>query len=410
MNNSPVGWPGAVQPPQNAGSGWQRSSHGNSGYGWSAWPRHSRLKPSPGSRLLSGAEGWWDASVYSDSSRVWRNLGTAGPCANFVRSTVNPFIYLMPEGQDYLFLLGKNGVSQSLTCTAPVDAVSYIAYDVSNTSSSGAVTGGATFTFESAGRWTRVSLLDVGTNTVAEFVANDSANFGYTDVYGVAWTISYIPTSIQYTRPAIVRTAAKGGLPFFSMGAKNDSAVSRWDCTTAGGTFDITSGNNMTVFAVVRQHGSAGLYGDYLSWAIRYPVGSDATTTRWSLSIGSISGYGYAGAYGGCNGLSTTTANWSADTASGINKLGKRILVAMVVNSQGRSVNIYINTTPFGQSSSSTTTKGMQGITGGAHLSTGGNSVNSSQFSAFELYSLGFFRRALTPAELQTIVDHYGCE
>jgi len=412
MNNSPVGWPGSVQPPQNAGSGWQRSSHGNSGYGWAAWPRHSRLKPSPGSRLLSGAEGWWDASVYSDSSRVWRNLGTAGPCANFTRNTANPFIYLTPETQDYLYFLGKNNANEFLQCTAPVDAVSYIAYDVSNTSISGAVTGGATFTFESAGRWVKVSLLDINTAVVAEFVTNDTESFGYTDNYGVAWTISYNSTVSNYVRPSIVRSIEKGGLPFFNMGAKNDNVSSRWECTTAGGTFDITSGNNMTVFAVVRHFAQAGVYGDYLAWSLKYPNGSDATNPRWSLSVAfpSTGQWSYGGAVGICNGLTTNVVNWSADLSTGRNTLGKRILLAMVVNSQGRAVNIYINSTPYGQTTSATTTKGMQGVAGGGFLQTGGNSGNSSWAACFELYATGFFRRALTAAELQTIADHYGCE
>lgn len=410
MNNSPVGWPGAVVPPQNAGSGWQRSSHGNSGYGWHGWPRHARLKPSPGSRLLSGAEGWWDAGVYSDSSRVWRNLGTAGPCANLVRDTVNPFVYLTPESTDYLWLLGKNNVSQSLTCTAPIDAVSYIAYDVSTTSISGAVTGGATFTFESAGKWTKVSLLDVATNVVAEFVTTDTDSFGYTDNYGVVWTISYPPSiGPQYTRPSIVRSRDKGGLPFFNMGAKNDGVNSKWECTTAGGVFDITSGNNMTVFAIVRHFTHAGTYGDYIGHGVRVPQVSDGTLLRWSLQVQYTASTSYTLAGGTCNGLTTVSANWASDTG-GINKLGKRILLGMVVSSGGRSVSSYINSTSFGQATSALTTKGMQGIPGGGYLNIGGNVTSPSFRSSYEMYAAGFFRRALTPTELQTIADHYGCE
>lgn len=409
MNNSPVGWPGAVMPPQNAASGWQRSSHGNSGYGWQGWPRHARLKPSPGSRLLSGAEAWWDASVYSPDSRTWRNLGMAGPCANLKRDTVNPFIYLTPDREDYLFLLGKNNVGQSVSCTAPVDAVSYIAYDVSGTSISGAVTGGSAFIFESAGKWTKISLLDVLTNVVGEFVVALTDTFGYTDTYGVDWTISYTSTiGTQYTKPAIVRTVDKGGLPFFNYGAKNDAVASKWDCTTAGGVFDITSGNTMTALAVTRVTGSLGQYGDWLSWGLKAPAGSTADNLKWSLSTGFITGVGYSAVVGNCNGMTTSPINLDATA----NKMGKKCLVSIVVYGAGRSVAVNVTGASgnITAGAATTYTKGMQGVQGGSYFSSGSNMGNSAWYSNSEVYALAFFRRALTTAELQTIADHYGCE
>lgn len=409
MNNSPVGWPGAVMPPQNAASGWQRSSHGNSGYGWHGWPRHARLKPSPGSRLLSGAEGWWDASVYSPDSRTWRNLGMAGPCANLKRDTINPFIYLAPDREDYLFLLGKNNVGQSVSCTAPVDAVSYVAYDVSGTHISGVVTGGSAFIFESAGKWTKVSLLDTLTNVVAEFEVALTGTFGYTDTYGIDWLISYTSTiGTQYTKPAIVRTAERGGLPFFNYGAKNDAVYSRWDCTTAGGVFDITSGTNMTALAVTRVTGPMGIYGDWLSWGGRNPNISAVDNLRWSLNVSFLSGVsnGYIGVVGGCNGMTSTPINLDSTA----NKMGKRCLVSVVVSGAGRTITTNVTGASGNISTAATTTKSMQGIQGGSYLSSGANVSNASWAAVHEIYSLAFFRRALTTAELQTIADHYGCE
>ena len=309
-----------------------------------------------------------------------------------------------------LFLLGKNNVGQSVSCTAPVDAVSYIAYDVSGTSISGAVTGGSAFIFESAGKWTKISLLDVLTNVVGEFVVALTDTFGYTDVYRVAWTILYTSTiGTQYTKPAIVRTADKGGLPFFNYGAKNDAVNSRWDCVTAGGVFDITSGNNMTALAVTRVTGSLGIYGDWLSWGLKAPAGSTSDNVRWNLSTAFVSpGSVYLGVTGSCNGM--TASNINLDT--GANKMGKRCLLSIVASGAGRSIAVNVTGASgnITAGAAATYTKGMQGVQGGGYLSSGANVSNSSWASTCEVYALAFFRRALTTAELQTIADHYGCE
>ncbi len=194
MNRNPSGWPTAdyVKTPD----------------GW-AWPKQQVTRSVPdrplgvslypenaAEELLATAVAWWDTSKYVPNDRFLRNLGYGGPGLNArLGSSTTPNsndpTYLPWQGVNYVFLPDS---SSSLTCVSPATAASYVAYELNGTTTTGAVTGGATFTFSTAGSWTQIDLLDASSVVVASMNSNTG-----TFVYASTTTLAVAATAIDTT-------------------------------------------------------------------------------------------------------------------------------------------------------------------------------------------------------------------
>lgn len=418
MNIPAVGWPGTDTPSRvpteggaSNGQGWQRSSHGNSGTAWQRWASGSMAQPHPGARVLNDAEGWWDADVY-DGGRLWRNLGTAGAAADLITSpgsmpnTLPP--HIRPAGEPFLRLWGR--VAQSIACTAPATATSYAAYRLSSeasTPTTGAVTGGAAFAFAPSvfgASWTRVDLLDAGSNVVGQWTAAGTAwngtTWGMTDGFAVVWTVTMNDSG--YTNAVLMPTAAQGGRACFAAGTPNTTGLPvSWQNYTAGHLFDVTSGQDMTALFVVTHPTANSIYADYMAYCSRPAIGSDTSVTRWYLDVG-ISGT-YVIIQPFVNGTAGTQYNWS--TAG---KTGVRFLYAMTTTRQGRSINQYINGTLTATQQLSAS---MVGTQGGGVFNLMNRNMGNSSFNGLlgYFYAAAFFRRSVSANDLAAIAAYYGC-
>ena len=201
-------------------SGWPTPSYVKSPQGW-AWPTPqvthstpnfpvgvSRTINSAAEELLATAVAWWDTSKYVAGDRFLRNLGYGGPGLDArLGSNINPNsndpTYLPWNNFNYLFIPDSNS---SLTCVAPATAASYVAYRLDETTATGAVTGGATFTFSTSGSWTKIDLLDSSSTVVASFDANTG-----TFVYSSTTTLAVAATAINTTITVASATNIKIG-------------------------------------------------------------------------------------------------------------------------------------------------------------------------------------------------------
>lgn len=415
MNIPAVGWPGTDTPSRvlaeggaSNGQGWQRSSHGNNGAAWQRWASGSMVQPHPGTRVLNDAEGWWDADQY-EGGRLWRNLGTAGSGGDLVTvgGTGAPMAHNRPTGEAYLRLWGR--AAQSVACTAPATAVSYAAYQVvcdATAATTGAVTGGAAFAFAPsfAARWTRVDLLDAGSNVVAQWTAAGTAwngtTWGMTDGFAVVWTVTMNEASI--TNPVLMPAA---GRPCFSVGRTPGDVQIAWGNNTSGDLFGVTSGQDMTALVVVQHQAPCGIYGDYISYGLRQAVGSDATVDRWYVGGSYNATTGYTTIVPLLNGTGATAVyNWSTS-----GKTGVRFMYAATTTRQGRSINQFVNGV---QTATQQLSASMVGTQGGGLLQVGGRNMRNSGQGGLTcyLYAAAFFRRSVSAGDLAAIAAYYGCQ
>jgi hypothetical protein len=189
-------------------SGWATANYVKTHNGW-AWPNqqvtHStpnrplgttRNINSPAEELLATAVAWWDTSKYSPNDRFLRNLGYGGSgldarLGSSIVPNSNDPTYLPWNGVNYVFIPDSNS---SLTCVAPATATSYIAYSLDLTTTTGNITGGASFTFSTAGSWTQIDLLDASSVVVASMNSNTG-----TFVYASTTTLAVAATAIDTT-------------------------------------------------------------------------------------------------------------------------------------------------------------------------------------------------------------------
>jgi hypothetical protein len=172
MNRNPSGWATAdyVKTPDGWSWATQQATHSvpDRPLGVSLYPEN------PAEELLATAVAWWDTSKYVAGDRFLRNLGYGGSGLNArlgsnIAPNSNDPTYLPWNNFNYLFLPDSNS---SLVCIAPATAASYVAYSLDGTTATGAVTGGLSFTFSTAGSWTQIDLLDASSVVVASFNAN----------------------------------------------------------------------------------------------------------------------------------------------------------------------------------------------------------------------------------------------
>ena len=191
-------------------SGWATQNYVKTPDGWS-WPTAqvthsipdrplgvSRYPENAAEELLATAVAWWDTSKYVAGDRFLRNLGYGGSGldarlgSNILPNSNDP-TYLPWNNFNYLFLPDSNS---SLVCIAPATAASYIAYRLDGTTATGAVTGGTSFTFSTAGSWSQIDLLDSSSVVVASFNANTD---GFTQQATTTLSVAALSTDLTIT-------------------------------------------------------------------------------------------------------------------------------------------------------------------------------------------------------------------
>ena len=161
--------------------------------------------------LLRTAILYVDAASAEVGSNTLVNLGTAGVSLDLqIGSTsgadTNDPLLLTHTGVDYLYL----PTGSSVGCTAPATATGYKAYPLGGgAATTGAATGGAAFSFATAGSWLHIDLVDGSDVVVASFLPVDAFTPVYTDTLAVDWTI---------TRPATGLKASVVKSPHFLFG------------------------------------------------------------------------------------------------------------------------------------------------------------------------------------------------
>jgi hypothetical protein len=328
------------------------------------------LTPAPGEQLLKQAVWWIDAAHSASTAAAATNLGWGGTALNAAQATAgNQPVKLDYAGTPYVYLPGIAG--NSVSCTAPAAATSYAAYPLGGgAATTGAATGGAAFTFQTAGSWIKVDLLTAASVVCASFLINAGSQTAYTDGLGVAWAVN---------RSTAGRKAVCVVAPCWLFGTDDYMEVADNDL------LDFGASDSFTVVAAVRQWGSG------LS---RPAVGKSATTGA------TILGY--------CLRLEVTAAPLllagdgtriivSAPTGT----LGQAGTIAGVRNVASDTLTAYLNAvagTPVADTSTGT-------LANSSTLRVGADGAGAA--TDMEFVAAAVFRRALTATEVATVSDYF---
>ncbi len=327
-----------------------------------------------GEDVLNDAVLWLDASRSVAGENTMVNYGKGGSALNAQYGSTggtdtNDPLLLTHTGTNYLYLPGLAG--NSVSCTAPGTATSFAATPVAGGGdTTGAATGGAAFTFSTAGSWSSVRLLNAGGSTVAQFTITAGNQTGQTDGFGVVWTLNRASSGRKSV--AVVRPVLLFGTDDYREVADND-------------LLDFGAGESATFLAVVRHWNVATTNtaildkrdGGTTGWDLQFRTGS---TTRALVNSGG------------------TSANSSTAITS-----GPLLTLTGIVNRTAQTV-AALNGTTSG-SASSTTSVGT--LSNALPLRIGRLSGAGSQYSDMELVAVAVFRRVLPTNETATVVARY---
>jgi hypothetical protein len=315
---------------------------------------------------------------------VATNLGTGGAVldAQFGSAptpNTNEPLLLPHTGENYLYLSGVAG--NSLTCTAPATATNFVAYPLGGgTTTTGAASGGATFTFSTVGSWVRVDLLTAGAVVVASFLGSaitTGAATSQTDAYSVAWTIN---------RSAAGRKSVAVVRPVWLLGTDDYFEVAD------NALLDFGAADSFTVVVVGRKWGST------LSMVLLAKSAAQTSTmTGWAVAVESVAASTFRAPLIGDG----TTRRIAAVTGY---TEGSLFAVAGVRDITADNLTAYRNGTA-GTPVTDTTTGSLANneVMRIGRLSGGG-----TDYADMELLAVAVFRRALTAAEIATIATYYG--
>lgn len=330
-----------------------------------------------GEDVLNDAVFWVDAGRSSVVTDSLSNLGTGGSALNArFGSTTSPDAFdptlLTHSGTNYVYLTGVAG--NSVSCTAPATATSYAATPLGGgADTTGAVTGGAAFTFSTAGSWSTVRLLNASSATVAQFTVTAADMTGMTDAYSVAWTVN------RSTAGKKTATVAQSTLLF---GTDDYLEVADNDL------LDFGASDSFTVVAVVRQWATPTSFGRLIDKA-------NASDTGWTLqNSGTASGI-YASIDDGPNVASRS--NLSTYT------LGALRVSTMRVDRTAQTLDTATNNT----FSATTSTSAVGSVVNALPMRIGRNASTAGLYQDFELVAAAVWRRALNANEIATIVNRY---
>lgn len=341
-------------------------------------PYHS----SPALELLKSAVFFIDAANAKTGDAYAFNQGTGGfaldarygsSLAIGAADTNDPL--LLPwSGETYVYLPGS--ASNTIACTAPVGTASYAAYPTGGGSATtGAAVAGA-FTLQTTGSWIRVDILDAGPTVIASFVAASSTSTGYTDTFGVAWTVN---------RATAGRKAVAVTRPVWLLGTDDYMEVPDNDL------LDFGANQDYTVLAIVNTFGTPSTNEVFVGKGAYGNVGVSLVQNATTGNVAYQAGPPFA-------------ANFSYLTISSVT--GLRLLAG------GRS-----GSTAFGYADNTALSYVGGNVGGYQNLdvsdayplrigANGGSTANA--YANFELLAVAVFRRALTATEIASINTYFG--
>jgi hypothetical protein len=331
------------------------------------------LTPAPGEQLLKQAVWWIDAAHSGSTAAAAVNLGWGGSALNAAQGTVgNQPAKLDYAGTPYVYLPGIAG--NSVSCTAPAAATSYAAYPLGGgAATTGAATGGAAFTFQTAGSWIKVDLLTATSVVCASFLVTGGSQTAYTDGLGVVWAVN---------RSTAGRKAVCVVAPCWLFGTDDYMEVPDNDL------LDFALADSFTVVAAVRQWSTIPTDGQIVS-----KRNGDNAAAGWALS-------------------SITTANTVrmmildgtlAPMATASLTLGSLSTLAGTRNGTTHVIGVSIN----GATASTTTDTATTSQANALPLRVGRYSAGATTlYSDMEFVAAAIFRRALSATEVTVISDY----
>ena len=331
-----------------------------------------------GEDVLNDAVFWVDAARSSIVSGALSNLGTGGSALNaqFGNTTgVDSFdpALLAHTGTNYLWLPGVAG--NSVTCTAPAAATSYAASPLGGgADTTGAATGGAAFTFNTAGSWTSVRLLNASLAVVAEFTVTAGSQTGQTDGYGVTWSLNR--TTSGRKAVAVVRPTLLFGTDDYLETA--DSPL-----------LNFGASDSFTVVAVVRQWATPTSYGRFVD-----KKNGGGAGLGWSLSSNSTTN-----APGEFIGDGVNQQGQAGSTVSS----GTQYVAGSVLDRTSQLLRVYTSNT----ASATVSTSAVGTLSNTLPMRIGCAASAQGSFADMELLAAAVWRRALNANEIATIVARY---
>ena len=332
-----------------------------------------------GEDVLNDAVFWVDAGRSSIVTDALSNLGTGGSALNArFGSTTSPDAfdptYLTHTGTNYIYLSGVAG--NSVSCTAPAAAVSFAATPLAGgADTTGAVTGGASFTFSTAGSWTTVRLLNASSAIVAQFTVTAADMTGMTDAYAVTWAVN---------RSTAGKKTATVTRPILLFGTDDYLEVPDNDL------LDFGASDSFTVAWIGRQWTST--------------AGSFRTMIAKMSSLGTTEGWAVMGST-----LDQSTQFRTRDASAQVlagsltNTAGSRLALIATRNGNVHTLNKAEN---GGAVSQATTTSTALDLANATTVRLGANTT-AGQVWEGELVAAAVWRRALNANEIATIVARY---
>lgn len=332
-----------------------------------------------GEDVLNDAVFWVDAGRSSIVTDALSNLGTGGSTLNArFGSTTSPDgfdpTYLTHTGTNYVYLSGVAG--NSVSCTAPATAVSFAATPLGGgADTTGAVTGGAAFTFSTVGSWTQVRLLNASSATVAQFTVTAADMTSMTDAYAVTWTVN---------RSTAGKKTATVTRPILLFGTDDYLEVADNDL------LDFAASDSFTVAWIGRQWGNTA--GSFRSMIVK--MSNLGSTAGWAV-MGSASEQQ----------LQFRTRDASSQVVAPPLTATAGTNLAVVATRSGTTHRLHMAQNG-GTVSSATTTSTALDLTNSAVVRMGANTT-AGQVWEGELVAAAVWRRALNANEIATIVARY---
>jgi hypothetical protein len=336
--------------------------------------------------VASGEDVFNDAVLWLDTARsvaaetTMVNYGKGGSALNATYGSsagadTNDPLLLTHSGTNYLYLPGLAG--SSVSCTAPGTAVSYAATPVGGGGdTTGAATGGAAFTFSTAGSWSSVRLLNAGGSTVAQFTVNAGNQTALTDSFGVVWALNRSTSGRKSV--AVVRNVLLFGTDDYLQIADND-------------LLDFGASDSFTVMVSWREHATVPSFARYVSK-------SQTASPGWEfLHNSTIPGRSYITI---TDGAATTDTSGRAGTYA----QGSANTVVAVRNTAADTLLHYNNGVAAGSAATDTTTGTLANS---APVRIGRASGAGANYADMELISVAIWRRALSTNEIATAVARY---
>jgi phage tail-like protein len=342
---------------------------------WSLYPGRNNA-----ASLLSTFPFWLDTGGAGLSVTILPNLGTTG-------SALDGTLLPNPAGSGPVGLEVENDFSSnytylavsgsSISCTAPASATTFSLLNADGTTDTGAVTGGAAFS-RTSGSPLYISLLNASSVEVARYITPLAGSAtGYTDPYGVVWTISR-PTSGR--KAAIVSPER----PTLVLGTDDYIEVANH------ADLNFTGSESFTFGVVYRQWATPVSGGVYM--AKRTGV---AGTTGWGLTSNGV-----------LHEATATIAGTGIVTATGPASTAGELRLAGAIRNVGTDQLIpFLNGTLGTPVTDTSTTT----LTNSEVLRIGRYSGAGATYQDFEFIAAFVARRVLTQAELATIAAYYRC-